>query len=108
MKEVIMNKKAISIAEMSNMISSKNSPYLSISNLSGSMAELNDEFIPIAELTIHEAGWSIFNSLYDNGAFCVESTNFSEFQYCRNWNSSDNIPISQLEYIRSMGYIDKI
>jgi hypothetical protein len=108
MEEVIMNKKAISIAEMTKMIGSKNAPHLSISNLSGSLAELNDEFIPVAELTIHESGQKLFNSLYDNDAFCVESTNISEYQHCRNWNTADIIPISRLEYIREMGFIDDI
>jgi hypothetical protein len=108
MEEVIMNIRAISMAEMTKMIDSKNAPHLSISNVSGSLAELNDEFIPVAELTIHEAGWNLFNSLYDNGAFCVEPTNISEYQHCRNWNATDIIPISRLAYIREMGFIDNI
>lgn len=108
MEEVIMNKKTISIAEMIKMIGSKKAPHLSICNLSGSLVELNDEFIPVVELTIHEAGWNLFNSLYDNDAFYVEPTNISEYQHCRNWNATDIIPISRLEYIREMGFIDDI
>jgi hypothetical protein len=101
-----MNKKAISIAEMSEMIGKKNAPHLAISYLSGSLIELNDELVPVAVLTINDTGMKIFNSLYDNDAFCVEPTNSSEYQHCRNWNATDIIPISRLEYIREMGYID--
>jgi hypothetical protein len=108
MEEVIMNKKAISIAEMTKMIGSKNAPHLSISNLSGCLAELNDEFIPVAELTIHAVGRNLFNSLFDNDAFCVEPTNSSEYQHCRNWKATDIIPICRLAYISEMGFIDDI
>lgn len=108
MAEIIMNKKAISIAGMNKMISNKNAPYLSISNLSGRLAELNDELIPVNELTINELGWKLFNILYNNAAFCVEPTYISEYQHCRNWNATDTIPIGKLEYIRAMGFIDDI
>ena len=108
MEEVIMNTKAISIAEMCKMIDNKHAPHLSINNLSGSLAELDDEFIPVAKLTINEGGLNLFNTLYDNDAFCVAPTNSSEYQHCRNWKATDIIPISRLEYIREMGFIDDI
>ena len=102
-----MNKKALSIADMTAMIARPDTPHLAIFHLSGDLAELNDQLDPISELTIHKVGMNMFDSLYENDAFCKAPVNGSTYQHCRNWNASDSIPEVKIEYIREIGFIDQ-
>lgn len=102
-----MNKKEISIADMTAMIASPRAPHLAICHLSGELVELNDQLAPIAELTINKIGMNMFDSLYENDAFCIAPVNGSTYQHCRNWNASDSIPQAKMKYIREIGFIDQ-
>lgn len=102
-----MIKKSISIADMTTMIASPDAPHLAICHLTGGLVELNDQLAPIAELTIHKVGMDMFDSLYENDAFCIAPVSGSTYQHCRNWSTTDSIPEAKIKYIRETGFIDQ-